>query len=104
MSSKEIIVENKLILDTWIVGDEPVYGLKTSESLTELPTHAGSVLLPIRPTHTRFQFAKITGQKILAELSKRVLKGNYYFHGSFSQQCMIKINQCNRIMDYYCNK
>lgn len=95
-------------LDWYQVGDfeeDKFYGLKLSEAVQEedrKPGRAGDVLLPTHAPHTRFQFAKIKAQEILTELSRRVLLGNYFAHGGYATEAIEKINQCNRIMNYYC--
>lgn len=92
-----------MILNNYIVGDEQVYGLKTSESNISGKNRAGSVLLPTHAPHTRYYFAKQKQHEIIIELAKR-LKSGFTSTGAYGMKALKKIEQCSRIINHYHNK
>ena len=98
-------MNDKLILDTYKVGNDDVYGLKQTQS-TIYPDDkqcAGSVLLPTYTWHTRFTFASIRQKEILIQLGKRLSNG-YDPCGAYCKRALLKVNQCTRIMTHYQNE
>lgn len=92
--------KNNLILDYYLVGSESIYGLKTKDTDPPQKGKAHSVLLPTHAPHTRYYFAQQYQKELLIELSKRV-SGGATIQGNTGQKLLHKINQCERIIQYY---
>jgi len=96
----ENVLSNKIILDNYLVGDKLVYGLKTKDTDPPEFGKAASVLLPTHAPHTRYYFAKQKQQEIILDLAKRIYNG-WTSQGIWGRKALSKINQCQRIIDYY---